>query len=102
MKDLDLHCGFCGEVLPEGLSFVDTSGIDTWEPGMMMWFGPCWHAPINHFLRLSKTPVGELCLICDFEIKENDQGELVSSSDGYKPMHLSCVRNSIQKDLLHI
>ena len=84
-----------------------TDDLDTWKPGMIMWFGESWDAPLNESCRRTATPVGELCMYCADEIREGTQGIMImdgtqepSAVAGkpwgfYRPVHRPCSMESI-------
>lgn len=73
-------------------SFVTEALDKDWQPGMMMWFGEDWGAPVNESCKQASVPVGRECLFdCEFLIAEVDQGFLIQGPDGYEPIHRHCM-----------
>ena len=64
-----------------------------WRPGMSMWFGKSWGAPVNESCNEASVPVGQPCHWCPKSIGADSQGFLMinATSAQYEPVHRSCM-----------
>jgi hypothetical protein len=68
----------------------------------MPWFGKGrpWNRLIDNTEHVA-TPVGQLCLYCDEAIVEGDEGQMVFSFDGAKPVHRECLVRQVVGSIGH-
>ncbi len=59
------------------------------------WFGKRVWAQICLSLEHVSTPVGEICLHCDEKIGEDDEGEMIFTSTGERPIHRECLLRTV-------
>ncbi len=65
------------------------------------WFGKAPWSKMCLQMEQVDVPVGEICLHCDETIKENDEGEMIGSLEGLRPIHRECLIRSLVGSIGH-
>mgnify|MGYP001602716130 CR=1 FL=1 len=68
---------------------------------MNKWFGDKPWGQICNSLEQVPAPIGELCLFCEELIAQGDDGELICSGDGLKPVHRECLLRMVVGSIEH-